>query len=116
MGRFKIKQGDGNYKKVAWKDEVDSVAGEGRTTETVKDNADKIGVLSNLTTTDKISLVGSINEVHNDLASHKEDYVQHLASEMPHQFTNLQTGKTYRFGRQVSAEGIPQRIYEEVIE
>lgn len=57
-----------------------------------------------------------VTNVEADLASHKEDYVQHLASEMPHQFTNLQTGKTYRFGRQVSAEGIPQRIYEEVIE
>ncbi len=37
---------------------------------------DKIGVLSNLTTTDKTSLVGSINEIEDDLASHKESYAQ----------------------------------------
>lgn len=42
MGRFKIKQGDGSFKKVAWKDEVDNVAGIGRTVETVKGNADDI--------------------------------------------------------------------------
>ena len=68
-----------------------------------------------------------IKKVENDLAQHKLDYASqfedlevelaaHKAEKMPHQFTNLQTGKTYRFGRQVSAEGIPQRIYEEVIE
>lgn len=68
-----------------------------------------------------------IKKVEADLAQHKLDYASqfedlevelaaHKAENMPHQFTNLQTGKTYRFGRQVSAEGIPQRIYEEVIE
>ena len=181
MGRFKIKQGDGSFKKVAWKDEVDNVAGDGRTTETVKGNAEdisnlqedkvdkvdgkglsandyttlekdklglieekanktvisnnltetvagkaldatqgkaldnKIGVLSNLTTTEKSNLVGAVSEVDNDLAELKLDYTDHLNSIMPHQFRDLKNDKTYNFGFQLSGEGKPQIIYEEVI-
>lgn len=44
------------------------------------------------------------------------EFDEHLANPMPHQFTNHETGKTYWYGYQVSAEGIPQVISEEVIE
>ncbi len=96
-------------------------------------------VLINIGSADSISVVnadeyyeadtveGALSEIYEKLRQHKLDYASqfedlevelaaHKAEKMPHQFTNLQTGKTYRFGRQVSAEGIPQRIYEEVIE
>lgn len=42
---------------------INDLAGEGRTTETVKGNADSIGTLANLTTTDKTNLVGAVNEI-----------------------------------------------------
>ena len=59
MGRFKIKE-DGVWRKTAWKDEVDSLAGNGRIAETVKGNADKIG-----------SLDARLEENEQDLAQHK---------------------------------------------
>lgn len=54
-----------------------------------------------------------IKKVDQDLTAHKEDYANHLNDEMPHIFKNLQDGKTYRYGRRVSSEGIPQKIYKE---
>jgi len=65
------------------KDGQDELAGAGRTTETVKGNAEDIEV-------------------------HKE-------ASMPHIFHNLKTDKTYRYGFQISAEGNPQTIYEEIV-
>ena len=50
-----------------------------------------------------------------DLAEHKLDYTEHLNSTMPHKIENLKTGKTYRYGYQISADGIPQVISEEVV-
>ena len=61
-------------------------------------------------------LANDVDANINKIENLTDDLAAHMAEKMPHQFTNLQTGKTYRFGRQVSAEGIPQRIYEEVIE
>lgn len=55
-----------------------------------------------------------IKKVEADLASHKEDYVQHLASEMPHLVRDLDNDKTYRFGLRVK-DGNTQLIYEEVM-
>ena len=168
MGRFKIKE-DGVWRKIAWKDEVDGLAGNGRTTETVKGNADKIGILNgigevkekinvanivdDLTTNDSAKVLsakqgkilkdeltshiddddnphevkakqieydnteselatttvqGAIDEVNANLASHK-------AENMPHQFINHKENKTYKFGFQLSAEGNPQIIFEEVV-
>ena len=49
-----------------------------------------------------------IKKVEADLASHK-------AENMPHQFINHKENKTYRFGFQLSAEGNPQIIFEEVV-
>ena len=94
MGRFKIKE-DGVWRKTAWKDEVDGLAGNGRTTETVKENADKIG---NLTTSkaDKSAL-----------ETHLEDY-------MPHLIKDITNNKTYQYGLQVK-NGATQIIYEEVL-
>lgn len=39
----------------------------------------------------------------------------HQSKSMPHIMTDLRTGKTYRYGYQISAGGIPQLISEEVI-
>lgn len=66
---------------------------------------------SNLSATDT---QGAIDEVAADLTSHKEDYATHLETEMPHQFKDLKNNKTYKFGFQLSDEGNPQLIYEEV--
>ena len=49
-----------------------------------------------------------------EFAEHKEDYVQHLASEMPHLVRDLDNDKTYRFGLRVK-DGNTQLIYEEVM-
>lgn len=45
----------------------------------------------------------------------KNDFNSHLSTNMPHQFQDLKNSKTYRFGFQISIEGKPQIIYEEVI-
>lgn len=50
-----------------------------------------------------------LTNVENDLAQHKLDY-------MPHRFQDIKNNKIYNFGFQLSAEGNPQIIYEEVIE
>ena len=44
-----------------------------------------------------------------------EDIEAHKEASMPHIFHNLKTGKTYKYGFQLSAEGNPQTIYEEMI-
>ena len=49
-----------------------------------------------------------ISQLGAEIDNHKPD-------NMPHILTDLQTSKRYRFGLQVSAEGNPQLIYEEVI-
>ena len=48
------------------------------------------------------------------LDAHLDDYATHLETEMPHQFKDLKNNKTYKFGFQLSDEGNPQLIYEEV--
>ena len=57
----------------------------------------------------KASLGANLTAIKDDLAQHKLDY-------MPHRFQDLKNNKIYKFGLQVSAEGNPQLIYEEVIE
>lgn len=49
-----------------------------------------------------------VSTVETDLTQHKLDY-------MPHRFQDLKTGKKYKYGFQISAEGNPQTIYEEVL-
>ena len=49
-----------------------------------------------------------VGEVSQALAAHK-------AENMPHQFINHKENKTYKFGFQVSVDGKPQIIYEEVV-
>lgn len=43
------------------------------------------------------------------------NYDEHKAENMPHQFINHKENKTYKFGFQVSVDGKPQIIYEEVV-
>lgn len=65
------------------KAELGSLAGEGRTTETVKDNADRISILNTkvspetpLTTTSQ-NLSGAVNEVKDELVAHKAETVSY---------------------------------------
>ena len=69
---------------------------------------DKLGELQDLDTTEKSNLVLALNEIYQDLVAHK-------AENMPHQFINHKENKTYKFGFQVSVDGKPQIIYEEVV-
>ena len=56
-----------------------------------------------------------ITNLQTDLTTHKNDYANHLSATMPHQARDLELNKTYKFGLQLSAEGNPQIIFEEVI-
>ena len=55
-----------------------------------------------------------IKKVEADLASHKEEYVQHLASEMPHIIVDEDNDKTYFFGLRIK-DGGTQFMYKEVM-
>ena len=57
---------------------------------------------------------GDLGELQEEVATHLDDYATHLETEMPHQFKDLKNNKTYKFGFQLSDEGNPQLIYEEV--
>ena len=85
----------GMYQELAGKEELDNLIA-------------KIGNNSELETQEKGKIILAINEVYGKFSSH-------LLSPSPHQFKNLKTNKTYQFGLQISAEGKPQIIYEEVI-
>ena len=43
------------------------------------------------------------------------DFAAHLSSAMPHMFQDLKEDRVYRYGYQLSIDGIPQVISEEVI-
>ena len=51
---------------------------------------------------------GVLQEVGSELVTHKADT-------MPHKFEDLKNTVTYKFGFQLSAEGNPQIIFEEVV-
>lgn len=57
---------------------------------------------------DSTDVEGVLQEVGSELATHKADT-------MPHKFEDLKNTVTYKFGFQLSAEGNPQIIYEEVV-
>lgn len=89
---------------------IDDLAGAGRTTETVKGNADDIaGIAGAGRTAETVKQnADDIGSLGNRLDSHKQAL-------MPHIFEDLSTGKRYRYGRRISADGFPQKIYEEVL-
>jgi hypothetical protein len=60
---------------------------------------------SGMTATTVQDAIDEINAAHN----------VHLTNNMPHEFSNIETNKTYKFGFQVSSAGKPQIIYEEVV-
>lgn len=91
-----------------------------------------IGNTTSLSADIDYSMYASMEFVQNEVAAHDQDtsshndireqnnnldakVIAHKEATMPHQTTNNKTGKTYRYGRQVSADGIPQIISEEVI-
>lgn len=65
-------------------------------------------IARNFTEYDYNALKENIEGVDQALATH-------LAEIMPHLMVNHKTGRTYKYGYQVSSEGIPQVISEEVI-
>lgn len=75
------------------RDSVSDLAGEGRTVETVKSNADKIGVLSTMATVEKTNLAGAVSEVKNEIVSHKAEMV----SQSPHGIGSI-AGQDYLEG------------------
>jgi hypothetical protein len=115
------------------KDGQDELAGAGRTTETVKGNAEDIATLNADDATEgsvlksikdeaenakftpttesgieSMTIEEAVNEVGVGLDEHK-------SAIMPHIFQDLSTGKKYRYGFQLSAEGNPQTISEEIL-
>jgi len=84
-------------------------------TKKIKDEYKKINIGFDKVEEDLVNIIVTpLRSIKDELAAHKEDYVQHLASEMPHLVRDLDNDKTYRFGLRVK-EGNPQIIYEEVI-
>ena len=77
--------------------------------------AEQVGYDNTVSELEATTVQGAIDEVEADLLSHKEDYVSHINSDMPHQFKDLKNNKIYQFGFQVSADGEPQIVYEEVL-
>ena len=57
---------------------------------------------------DSTDVEGALQEVNLELITHKADT-------MPHKFEDLKNNVTYKFGFQLSAEGNPQIIFEEVV-
>jgi len=55
-----------------------------------------------------------IKKVEADLAQHKLDYAEHLDNTMPHEMIDFQNDKIYKYGFQISEDGNPQIIFEEV--
>ncbi len=83
-------------------------------------------VLINIGSADSISVVnadeyyeadtveGALSEIYEKLRQHKLDYVQHLASEIPHLVRDLDNDKTYFFGLRIK-DGGTQFMYKEVM-
>ena len=65
-------------------------------------------IARNFTEYDYNALKENIEDLEATLTAHK-------AENMPHQFINHKENKTYKFGFQVSVDGKPQIIYEEVV-
>ena len=57
---------------------------------------------------DATDVEGALKEAYLNLGAHK-------TGTMPHQLVDLKNTKTYKFGFQLSAEGNPQIIFEEVV-
>ena len=88
-------------------DALQEITGSGRTTETIKNTSDKIGVLSNLTTTDKSNLVNAVSEVKTQVNSHLADKTKHI----PY-ITTTNSGNTYSavLGLTSLVDGQPAKV------
>lgn len=77
---------------------------------------DKISDTINIYLSENFSKIDDeFSSLKDGVDEHKADYASHLNSDMPHQFKDLKNNKIYQFGFQVSADGEPQLIYEEVL-
>ena len=61
------------------------------------------------------TLYDIIELVKSAIDNNADAIASHKAENMPHQFINHKENKTYKFGFQVSVDGKPQIIYEEVV-
>lgn len=50
-----------------------------------------------------------------DIQANEQSITLHKNDTMPHRFHDLKNEKIYRYGFQVSLEGNPQMIYEEIV-
>jgi hypothetical protein len=69
----------------------------------------------------RVAYLNELQEIANDLDDSideieqvKTDYLAHTKNIMPHEFRDLKNDKTYKYGFQISGEGNPQLIFEEV--
>lgn len=54
-------------------------------------------------------------DIEGEVVELQLDFAAHLSSAMPHMFQDLKEDRVYRYGYQLSIDGIPQVISEEVI-
>lgn len=74
-----------------------------------------VGDVATLKTQAKDKITNAINEVKSDVTNNATVMTNHKTDTMPHQLKDTKTNKTYKFGFQISAEGNPQIIFEEVV-
>ncbi len=101
-----------------------AIKGNGWTDENLVDHEDRLDTLEGddtvvgsvaKTVKDAVDLVKGTGWTGETVKGNAEDIEAHKEASMPHIFHNLKTGKTYKYGFQLSAEGNPQTIYEEMI-
>ena len=81
------------------------------------DATTRITALETITDDAKVSAIKekTFSNLDARLEESEQDLKIHNESTMPHRIENLKTNKTYRYGYQISADGILQLISEEVI-
>lgn len=108
----------------------------------VQEVSTRVGLLADLTTRIKTGIVAALNGVQEDHDAHnadrtnphgttkshvglgsvdnvkqatKTEFDTHKVETMPHQMVSKKSTKKYKYGCQISTDGKPQLIYEEVI-
>ena len=73
------------------------------------DSVERVAYLS-----DVQDVADDLDDTMEDLEQHKADYLSHLEDTMPHEMIDFQNDKIYKYGFQISEDGNPQIIFEEV--
>lgn len=85
-----------------------ATSSESANAQSISTNATNIGANAQAIVAEKERAEGVEGGLKNDISIHK-------TATMPHEFKNLKNNKTYSFGFQLSEEGKPQIITEEII-